>query len=456
MKKALIVVLVLVAIAATACYFLMGSSSEAAHQSLIPDDAKAVAIINAKEAIKETGIKLEAEKVEKIQAGLDFMQPIYAYLTESGCVGLAAAISDSKKLESNLSDIRQNEGYTWGMMNDFIVCHDGSKVLMFGPNVSWEDQKVQKEMLVLMGKKTTTSALFEDLKHKDGAIKAKISMAAASQFAKDEMEEVKAIIKKNMSIYTGEEVDIDIESLVLDLAVKATENSIALTAAISSSDAKTNELLAKYAKKAKPVTHKMDKYIIENPSVLMCMNIDGPAILDVLMKDATIASQINMINSMVNVSEILRSINGDAVVMAGNMDTKDMELGMVVQVTDSKFLNKQLKQTMELLNIRSGEYGDKSDKAVYLANNPAMEQKMSNGGYKAAKEDGYTDDCIFFLSMNPGNMVQMASEYNASIAPFASLAADVDRLNIRATQDNVEWKIILKTTINDYVNKWIE
>lgn len=463
MKRLLIGLLIALAIVGTTCYFLFGPISDAEHQDLIPDDVNAVAIIDAKEFILETGIKLQPSTPETKQMGVDFLQPIYTFLTKSGYIGLAAVLSDSRDLESNLDGVRNIKGYTWGLLNGFLVCHDDRRLLLFGPNLSWEDQKAQQEMMELMAKQTTASPLFNDLKQKDGALRAKVSMSIASVLTQDSISKIEALINKNLSTYTGEDVNVDIETMELTLVGKAEEKSIALTASMTSTDRQTNELLDKYKKSIHPITHNLDRHIIENPAMWMCMNIDGPAILEFLMRDELTAGQLRNTNQLMDVSGILRSFNGDALFMVDNLDKREMKLGLVAQVSDTKFLTPQLQNLMRLFNIKAGEYAyknSKNAKTFYLTNDTDMESKMTEGGYKSDEKDGYDVNCTFFLSVQANSLMKLLGDYTrftdetAAIATF--LSNEVDRINFRATQDDVEFKVVLRSSINDYVSKWTE
>ncbi|MCM1515316.1 MAG: DUF4836 family protein [Paraprevotella sp.] len=463
MKKIIIVLLFLVS-ATSICLCLINiflRPSTIAHENLIPDNTAAVAILDVEAMIKESGIKLEPKKMQKMDMGIEFRKPIYAYLTESAYFGVAAALSDYKALEKNFDEVRRIDGFTWGTMDGLLVCHDNNRVLVFGPNLSWEDKKAQKEMVGLMNKQVTTSILFENLRKQDGALRAKISLEkVASLFAKDAMQDVKKEMQKRLSDYAGTDAEVDVATLTVDIVGKATSNSFALKASLTSRDKKTNDILQKLKNSLRPLSHELDAHIPQNPTLWMCMNIDGPVVYSTLMKDKEMASQMNMIEQFINVGAILGSVNGDVLLVLGDVTQRNMEMGMAVQVDNTKFLTSTLMQSLGLLEIRVGEYESKSNKSVYLTNTSLMEQNMSSGGFQTDKADGYNDGCVFYLSVNANKAMQAVkpivsiSEEITTICAF--LAQDVDRMNLRATQDMVECKWILNSTINDYVSKWIE
>lgn len=162
MKKILIGFLVIVAALSIGFYSLYAifGPSDAAHENLIPEDATAVAIIDGKTLVKEADIKLDLTKIlemRKYEVGIDLMRQVYAFLTPDGYLGCATALSDSKNLEGNPEEIRQMDGLTWGIKDGFLVCHDGDRMLLFGPNLSFEDKKIQRQMTELMNRKEATS-----------------------------------------------------------------------------------------------------------------------------------------------------------------------------------------------------------------------------------------------------------------------------------------------------------
>lgn len=459
MKKIIIGLLILAAAVSICFYFtdIIQKPSKVAHENLVPDNAMAVAIVDVEAVIKESGIKLQSKRMQKMNIGIDFRKPIYAYLTENSCFGVAAALSNSKALENNLDEVRRIDGLTWGTMDGLLVCHDNNRVLLFGPNLSWEDKKAQKEMRELMTKQATASILFEDLRKQNGAFRAKISLdKVASIFAKD----VKKEMQKKLSDYAGTDAKIDATTLTVDFVGKVTKNCITLKASLASPDKRINEILDGFKKNLRLVNHGLDAHIPQNPTMWMCINIDGPVVHSALMNNKEMASKLDMLEPFINVSNILKSINGDLLFVLGDVTQGNMEIGMAAQVDNTKFLTSRLQQTLDVLDIRVGEYEIKSNKSVYLANTSLMEQNMSIGGFQSDKADGYDDGCVCYLSADVSKAVQavkpIASVSEETTTIFDFLEQDVDRMNLRATQDTVECKLIFNSTINDCVNKWIE
>lgn len=459
MKKIIIGLLILVATVSGCFYFIniILRPSTVAHENLIPDNPMAVAIMDVEAVIKESGIKLQSKKMQKMNIGIDFRKPIYAYLTESSYFGVAAALSNYRALENNLEEIRRIDGFTWGTMDGLLVCHDNNRALLFGPKLSWEDKRAQKEMAELMNKQATASVLFEELRKQDGALKAKIYFEkVASIFAKD----VRKEMQKVLSEYAGTDTEVDAATITVDFVGQVTSNNVALSASLTSSDKRTNEILDRFKKNLRLVNHELDGHIPLNPAIWMCMNIDGHVVHSALMKNKEMASQMNMVEQFINVSNILKSINGDVLLVFGDVAQRNMEIGMAVQVDNTKFLTSQLLQALGILDIRVGEFENKSTKSVYLTNTPQMEQSMSLGGFQVEEVDGYDDGCVFYLSVDANKAMQavkpIASISDGVSTIFDFLEQDVDRMNLRATQDTVECKLIFNSTINDCVNKWIE
>ncbi len=463
LKKLICILLALAACAAAALYFYQKKSTTIPHENLIPDDATAVVIADAPEFIKEAGIKLDFTMLfkEKRSAGVDFTYPVYAFLTKDGNVGLAAVLSDSDELEEQLEDVRKSENLTWGMAGGMLVCHDGNRMLMLGLDLSWEDKKAQQEMVQLMNKQFTESFLFEDLTKRDGAIKAKFDLAIAeSLLSKTDMAHVKTEVEKWYKDYAGLDTMPQLNALYLDMSVAFTKNSIALSTSLSSPDEQTAAFLNSYKEKLRPINHKLDAHIPEPEqwAIWMCLNMNGTELLNSLKKDKNMEAQLKAVESFMNVSNILTSLNGDMVLLYGG----GTELALVTQVDNTKFLTPQLKEILSFIQIRTGNYEDKS---FYVTNSPYLQTSMKDGGYKVPEEDGYNDDCVFFLTMYTSKTlaelstyVKIEDESDQTVANIYNfLKNDVNRINLRATQDAVmECKVFLHNEINDYVSKWTE
>ncbi len=460
MKKVLIGLLALVAVVSTGLYFLINPPS-VAHENIIPDDATAVAIVDAKEMLKETGIKLEFDKVRDIKVDVDFRHPVYAFLTQEGYVGLIAVVSDADDLESNLDGVRQSEGFTWGITDGFLVCHDGKRVLLFGPDLSWENKMPQKTMVELMQKQATASVLYEDIRKEEGSFRAKASFETIiSLFAKGSTSDIKEEVRQRLSNHSEKNALIDMESLYVDLVGKFTNNSVALSASLTSTDQQTSDILEEYKKSLRTITRELDTHIPQDPAMWMCTNINGPAVYSTLTKDRDVAAQIKMVDMFINVSDMLNALNGDVLLVLGDVTNRDWKLGMVAQVDNTAFLTPQLKRTLGLLDIRVGKHENTTRNSIYVTNDSRMEQNMTVGGYQFDAQDGYNEECTFFLTADAHKVMQAAQSikktYKDASGIFDFFSQDVDKINVRATRDEVKCQLVLKSSINDCLNKWTE
>lgn len=465
MKKILIGFLIIVAALSIGLYSLYAifGPSEAAHENLIPEDATAVAIIDGKTLVKESGIKLDITKIlemRKYEIGIDLMQQVYAFLTPDGYLGCATALNDSKDFEGNLDEIRQMDGLTWGTKDGFLVCHDGNRMLLFGPNLSFEDKKIQKQMTELMNRQEATSPLFHDLKKKDAGFKAKLSLKQIyPSIPQDVRGKINDAAKKLASGQDNPDINLE-DSIYLDIIAKATGNSITLTASASSFDPQTNALLDEFRKQLKPLTHELDAHIPQASAMWMCLNIDGPAIHEIIKSDPDMASQAGMLNQFANVDDILTALNGDMMIVLGDVSAKNWDVALLAQADKANIFSQDVKRLLDIFGIVHGEYKGKTNKTLFVTNSKSLKKSMDDGGYQIDPADGYGDGCVFFLTVDVNKILPVVSPY-AGLSKegrqvYDFIANDVKKMNLRVTREAVECKVVLNSAINDYVHQWIE
>ena len=101
-QKYLLYFIPVLIVAAVAAYFIFGRSSDV-YINMLPKDATALARIDVKELIDDADLNAtdlyrlvttSSDSPETAPLGIDVQQPIYGFVSASGNMGLAAAVSD--------------------------------------------------------------------------------------------------------------------------------------------------------------------------------------------------------------------------------------------------------------------------------------------------------------------------------------------------------------------------
>lgn len=451
MRKFIIITILLLAFLGAAFLFLR-ISKDTVHKTIIPDDANAVAVFDAKILLKEAEVSVFSIDADGEGYGIDFSYPVYAFLTQGGNVGFAAMISDEDALEENFLETRRREGLTWGIFAGGLACHDGDRVLLIGPSATWDDKKVQDEMLALMRKESLSSAIYDRLNHETAGLKARMSMKALPQSVADD-------IRSRIVGYGMDISEVDLSSIYLNIGLHATENTQTLSLSADSPDESVAGIIETYKNSIKPINRVATAYIPEDHVMWMCMNLEGYQILERLKSDRQMNAYIGLINTFVDVDGFANAISGDVMLVLGNIDMQKPQVGMVAQINDNRFLNSNFKNVLKSLNLQSGEFSGDTDRMIYVATSETLVERMSASGNVANKVFMDLDESVFCLSMNAGKTLELVTalspsgKYGEYIDRYGK---DVERVDLNLTKEVLELKVTFKDTLNKLVRKWTE
>lgn len=157
--RAIAVAVLLAAIVSTVVLYLVFSKNDYRHT--IPEEAKAVIKIDCMQLPDRMAA---ADFVRSTFGGevkgIDFTQPLYAFVTPNEYIGLTAAVSDKGEWEATLavrlkektsSGIEESDGLTWTWINDsWLVAWDSDRLLALGPGVKTEGDELRQIIIALM------------------------------------------------------------------------------------------------------------------------------------------------------------------------------------------------------------------------------------------------------------------------------------------------------------------
>ena len=195
-KKIFIFSLPVVAVAALVAYLVFGRSS-ATYLSALPKDARALVRVDLPACFEEAQLT-SAEQLQFVQhfmpvdglehVGLDWHQPLFAFISQQGNIGFLAAVSEPDDLsrlcvqlyeQGRAGEPTLQRGLTWVVVEQqWLLAFDDVKALVLGPAVGADQERLRTEMAQFMTQKEKDSGqqnvLFTRL-HTDKAVSAVVS-----------------------------------------------------------------------------------------------------------------------------------------------------------------------------------------------------------------------------------------------------------------------------------------
>lgn len=450
MKK-IFIGIALLAIIGAGVYFFRGTESKS-HELIIPDDATAVAIIDVARLVKEAEIdQASLSSADGEDFGINYLNPVYAFLTQEGNIGFAATISDAEDLEANFKETRERDGLTWGSFDGGLACHDGSRVLIVGPSVTWNDQGTQTEMLELMKKETLQSDIYDNISKEDAGFKFRASANAIP-------ENIEQDIKDEVGKYGKKVEGIDLSSFYINLTLKPASKSISLMFSVDSSNDSINKVMEDFTNSQRTVNRVATKYIPNEHLIWMCLNIEGQKILKHLSSNKQTKDFLNLTKSFLDVNSCLNAIDGDVMLAIGETKKPVPDVALVTQVNDTKFLDNNLKELLKSFTIMTGEYIDNNNKLVYLSNSKSLISDMSQSNFDISKIYGNKEEALFYMSLNVNKFVSSVPEHvnNVYYDSASEYIKEIERVDLCVTRDDIQCNFYLNNTINELLRKWTE
>ncbi len=171
---------VLVLIIGLAAWWLWPKS----YVGLIPAQAKAVVQLNVAEMDLLKGKENPLEQMWGIRPnGMDFSQPIYAFVTPNEYIGLTIKMDKKSAFDKSIEElvkqkksqtIEDYEGWSWTWLNTgWYVCWNNRAILLLGPGVAAEKDQLRQTIVSMIntGDQFTSTPHFKKLEEQKGCLR---------------------------------------------------------------------------------------------------------------------------------------------------------------------------------------------------------------------------------------------------------------------------------------------
>lgn len=335
MKKYLLIIALIVAVSAIGggCYYLFGRKDVC--KNVIPKDAKAVMVLDAKQLIRQLDISIKdilslnkSDKDEKI--GIDFLSPMYGFLSNERYLCGVFALSDAKDFEEAIKSkgvsVESQRGFNWGYSNQMMICFNDEKALLLGPISQAESNNMRQKMVEWMTQDEQKNPYFSGLKKQDGILKVCSSLGVVPD--------------NNLSQYVqmlGS--DFDLNSVLMNAAFNISDNALTLSVGMTSDDERFDKLIDQYNEQLRPIKADLLTTNSENPFLWFGANLDGEKLLESLRKNPLLRTALAAANMQMDLDKFLKSIDGDvSFEFADVINTSFRNWAFKAQVNNQDFL----------------------------------------------------------------------------------------------------------------------
>lgn len=474
MKKTLFIIALIIAVTAIGGYYFFFGRKDVC-KNVIPEDAKAVMVLDSKQLVKQMGIGIsdivdimKTEKKEDI--GVDFLSPMYGFLSNESYLCGVLALSDADDFEEAIKakgvTIESQRGFKWAYNNEMIICFNDDKALLLGPISQTESYNMRPRMVEWMSQSSSKSSILSSVQKKDGAL------CLCSR-----MSVVPSSYMQHALQYLNNPFDLDKVFLNAELEVR--EKSLHLSTYVESDEDEIKGLVSKSEGILRPIQGNQLQSSVSDPLLWVGFNTKGSSLLAELRKNSVIRLFLMGINLCVDADMMLKSLDGDVSFELSDILSNQTNYTIRAQVTNQDFLknadgwntgflgkNYSFKSIDNNSYMLQGEgktsyFGVKDNLMYFTSNqNDARNTKSNTSGSFVASNKSEITGKVFYASVNISKLssipeVQSMMGDNRDL--LNPLIAKIDRFTISAT-DYLHYDVELTTKeeISDFIKQFLK
>ena len=329
MKKYIFLILALIAIVAIGGYYFLFGKKDVC-KDVIPEDAKAVMVLDSKQLVKQMGIDisdivdfLKSDKKEDI--GIDLLSPMYGFLSNESYLCGVMALSDADDFVEVLKEegvsVESQRGFKWAYSNQMIVCFDDKKALILGPISQTESHNMRPRMVEWMSQSSSKSPLLSSVLRQEGAVCLSSKMSV-----------LPSTYMQTALQYLDNPFDMDKVFLNAELSIK--EKALLLSTAVESDEDDIKSLVTKYKNILRPIQASQLRSTVSDPLLWVGFNTNGATLLEGLRKNSVLRLFLVGVNLCVDADMMLKAIDGDVCFELSDISSYTLK----AQVTNQDFL----------------------------------------------------------------------------------------------------------------------
>lgn len=252
--------------------------------------------------------------------GIDIEVPLYFFETADGTLGLCAKVKDDGRLDDFLNNTlhkrgdchptTERKGFRFTVLkNSWVLGFSSRSLLLMGPVVKTEQARLQQQMARYLEANEEDGIFSSPLYDRLDSIDAPIRMVARAQ----------ALPEVLMAPATlGLPKDTDASRALLSAGVKVTDGVVVIEGNTFSLNADIDAVLKKSHEVYRPITSDYVLKMSKDDLGGVFLNVEGESLLGLLRSNKGIQALLAGINTAVDMDNIIRSIDGDALFLMKN------------------------------------------------------------------------------------------------------------------------------------------
>lgn len=337
MKKYLIIIALIIAVVIGGYFFLFGKKDVC--KNVIPEDAKAVLVVDAKQALKQLDFSIsdifkalkhrqQQKEEDKAGWGIDMLVPMYGFVSADNYVCGVFALSDADDFEEKLKEeeiaVESQRGFKWASKGEIMLCFDSKKALVLGPVIGSQADAMRGKMVEWMTQGSHKVPVLSDLKKDGGVVSLRSSLAVLPPTITNQM--------------VGSIKDVNLNEVFLNASLRVKEKSFQLSTELESEDENFTNYASESDKLLRPIDGKKLPSCMAEPMLRAVFNVEGEKVLPKLRENFVFRTMLVGLNLCVDLDMMIKAIDGDVLVEWGGRTIFAPEFVASAQIKNQDFL----------------------------------------------------------------------------------------------------------------------
>ena len=474
MKKYIFLILAIVAVVAIGGYYFLFGKKDVC-KDVIPEDAKAVMVLDSKQLVKQMGIGisdivdfLKSDKKEDI--GIDLLSPMYGFLSNESYLCAVIALSDADDFEEAFKEkgisVESQRGFKWAYNKEMIVCFNDDKALLLGPITQTESHNMRPRMVEWMSQSSSKSPILSSALKQDGALCLSSKMSV-----------LPGTYMQSALQYLNNPFDLDKVFLNAELSIR--EKSLLLSAYVESDEDDIKGLVTKHKDILRPIQASQLRSSTNDPLLWVGFNTKGASLLEELRKNSVLRLFLVGINLCVDADMMLKAVDGNVCFELNDILLNKADFTLKAQVTNQDFLEntnewntgflgksysfKSIdKNNYILQGVGNTTYFGVKDNLAYISSNQSVtnNEKSNTSDNFVTNNKSQIDGKVIYASVNMNKLARLPMIQNMMNDDSRKLNAffdKMDRFNVSAT-DYLHYDVELTTKedISDFIKQFLK
>lgn len=320
--------------------------------------------------------------------GIDFTEPLYAFETIDGNIGLCAKVGNADDVENFLNEMAKKGR-----------CSHTAKVgdVWFSDVAGAWCAGFSKTSLVVLGPVTT--AALPDARRKVARMlrqDAETSIVQSALFERmDTMDAAVALVAKAVAlpeklvapVMLGAPEGAEPARLMVAASISQKDRHIVVDGTTFSTDKALDKALAESKRVYRKIGSKYLQRLLEGDAFAMVMNVSGEEFLPLLHRSKALQAVLVGLNTAIDFDAIMRSVNGGMIVKSGGFEADALSLSMLADMPDNAPWLKDVDYWRE--SVQKGcSIKDMADKSwMYVSGNTRLGFGIREGEFFASTSE---------------------------------------------------------------------